>query len=562
VKLSRSQSLVALGFLAILAIWAIENRERRMQDLGPVLKSGIEQDVGPIAPFSDADLDLDREPVGDLAKPILIHVVREQGKAPIPDAFWTLLTAGGEVLLEGSSDSLGRIELPVSTEGAQVAVKADGYLGQRRSLVGLRTDPKFELAVGRSIAGSFSDYWGSRSPAGVLVVAYDSAVTPPSVRTLIDSPTAPYRGVFAAKTDGNGEFTLSGLRPNAMYSVLALGDGIVSDPEVIVTNNQSAEVELFGGGLRVACIRLIDSVTRESLSVDSHVNGHGVGVRESYMREPEVRPARIGASVLSDLCADAPSLNSWAQMALATLVPFEKRGAVDVTLDVDLPGYESSTFHVAYKMPNDGPVLSELELRPLGIGWGELSVSFSGEPTVDITGLSEIAEVRMIPQSNRDLLPKWLDFRMVRKDGKFSIRGIPAAEYIVSLRLRRDFVQLGGGAEERFRVSVEEGKNSRVEFDLHGLFDAKFFLSGDGADPYRGRFRGTLLRHNERDSRAMSFYFPGPPYTFIGLPEGEYSLMVDPPVMFPRPADPASAGAKFRVGPETAGIVHDLEVVF
>jgi hypothetical protein len=111
-------------------------------------------------------------------------------------------------------------------------------------------------------------------------------------------------------------------------------------------------------------------------------------------------------------------------------------------------------------------------------------------------------------------------------------------------------------------LHVVESRVARLAIDTSDLRRVDFALSDEGALEYRGPFSGTLRYGIGRDTDLLPFYFPGPPYTFVALPPGVYSLMTDPPVMFPPPANPREAGARFTVGPETAGVVHDLEVVF
>jgi hypothetical protein len=252
--------------------------------------------------------------------------------------------------------------------------------------------------------------------------------------------------------------------------------------------------------------------------------------------------------------------HEWRTVAV---VGFRENGPCTARVTVNLPGYHPTEEEVALYPPEVQHSPWEIALVGRELGWGSVSVSLQD---IAQSGYQESAAwnddlvLRLIPHEAAELGVGWLDLPITFKEGSQLFAVGPSGRFDAKLRLRNGFDTVYPSGSDSVWVQTEG--TGYVEFSLRDRFALQFLLSDSSVSLHSGPFEGVLIRYFEDRSERTSFYFPGPPYTFIGLPEGEYSLMVDPPVMFPRPADPASAGAKFTVGPETAGIVHDLEIVF
>jgi hypothetical protein len=397
-----------------------------------------------------------------------------------------------------------------------------------------------------ALAGVVLDRDGVPAPEGLVVHAQ---------RLGLSRDTA-----LSTTTGLGGVFELRELNREGLYEVWGVASGIVTEVVRISPALVTDRIKLRAGQVWVAQLDLIDAGTGSRISRGTALDAPGSGVLERFesgalAERCPVNGARlVEAGVTDELVGSSSVLPitfvAWSGFSIATPPRSE--------LTVRVPGFHSRICKLEYVQGAASHIPTRLVLDSAVDGWGTVEVLCSEFSDADIAG-SQL-RVRLVRTSEVSSGPRWMEFPLSQDQGQVVAVEVPVGIYRYVLKTLGREVDTPGQSGRV--LHVVESRVARLAIDTSDLRRVDFALSDEIALEYSGPFSGTLRYGIGRDADLLPFYFPGPPYTFIGLPEGEYSLMVDPPVMFPRPADPASAGAKFRVGPETAGIVHDLEVVF
>ncbi len=498
----------------------------------------------------------------EAADSFLVSVIDASTQEPIEGVMCALVSDERRRL--AMTDALGRFKvLSLEREGV-VELSAPGYRGEVLTLREHMDGRDIELFRARHVMGSFVDRDGNSAPVGSRVVAFDSTLGQPDWAKIRPGYFHSGNEVDVAVVGADGKFELSRLAVGVEYGILGVGPGILSEYQLIHDDSEIDEITLLGGELRVARVEFFDSETGGSLRSHPGMRGRNVGVFESFAPNPEAKAVQVSEDVLSlvgfafERALGNVELETW---NLSALVCFGAAEYCFAEVEATLPAYTTAQFRATYASSSGYLGPTRVGLFPSALGWSSLTVQLRSLQWPEATegrGLS-VAGVRLIPQLESDTGSNWLDLPIDLSLVEQRFEGIPIGQYSAQLRVRNGLARVNPEGDSMISLKMD---GASISFDLGSLCSTEFAVTNQSMASYNGKLRGVLLRHREGRTQETSFYFPGPPYTFIGLPEGEYSLMVDPPVMFPRPAAPASAGAKFRVGPETAGIVHDLEVVF
>ena len=493
-----------------------------------------------------------------------IVVLDRQSSSQVIGAEVRVLDEYGSLKHLSSTGPTGEAKLILDESSARVEILAEGYLTAHIEYAD-RPEGEWRVLLDRSVGiqGAFFDYWGTRAGGGALVVAYKLGTEEPDwARVATEGPA--HGGNFEyAFTNGSGEFYVAGLQPGSEYVVRAFAPCVVSNVARVVAGVSGEPLRLLGGFLQIAKIEALDMETGLSPSVSSTIGGHGVGVSSVLGdgRSARVSSVRDRALVASGIpLGNLEKSSSGFSTTLAVLTGFHDREPCLAEVRVSIPGYEVLTTGATYSPACEVIPRSVVSLRPIGIGTGSIRLELA------VSGHSILREyasppgiLRLMPIGRKSRLPAWIELPLDRLDRTTTIEGVPCGVFEAELRLGSGLAVVRVAGE----VSIQNATETRLMFDLELYQDVDFLITNENADRWVREFSGRISRiFPDGSTRTASFYFPGPPYTFVALPPGEYSLMTDPPVMFPPPANPREAGAKFTVGPETAGIVHDLEVVF
>jgi hypothetical protein len=506
------------------------------------------------------------EPQGVGGQGRTIEVVSMETREPVDSAMCVVRSREGDMLEVTRTNQRGIAFIQEPSLDAEVAVSADGFVAQVLS-PGSVSHYLVALDRGRAITGVVRDYWGARATEGLLVIAREKSAEGISASSLFEGRTVAGREVLLARTGPGGEFDFTRCRTGATYYIGAVGPGVTTDwTRVDMSMNSSDTVQLVGGKIVKASIHLVDGQTGQRPFANPRLVGRGIGIVERFRGGP----LAVSCHALDDrlFLAGVPggplhsSSTEHDEWMLLALTGFSEIEVCLAEVGVSLPGYSPEQVVIEY-LPlefDSDPVT--IQMNALGNGWGALSISmpkWSSELDAPLD-----LRVALNSLGNSTVPSTWYEVEIAASQLEHLIEGIPAGEYRVAVVGMDGILDLT--SHGRIEIQVQDGMTTAIDLNtnksLEAVFSQQFLLSTGSVASYVGPFEGVLVFHGSGKTRETDFYFPGPPYTFVALPPGEYSLMTDPPVMFPPPANPREAGARFTVGPETAGVVHDLEVVF
>lgn len=401
-------------------------------------------------------------------------------------------------------------------------------------------------ALNATIFGRVVDSNGNAAPIGTIV----------HVRRI---------GVLEDRTEevsssAGGYFSFDQSFTSGFYEVWAASFGVVSEVLRVRVESTSVEVELTGGRIWVAKVDLIDSESRMRIKQGARLLSPGSGISERFVGGTGARhcPTFDARLVEAGIGIDAFENGGEPPWTLVSLTDFEVATPPIALVTARVVGFHEAAMQIEYSVPDNAIQSHSLFLKARSGAWGTIKFVSEGlEDLAVIPGDSSQVMLRLFSESLGTPQDQWIEFTL--SDGLDGLE-VPCGRYKIAGRYLGMQFELRD--EELNDVEVREGEVSRVRFGLEGMQYVQLVPSDSNGVEYMGPFSGALRMQESEERRVLPFYFPGPPYTFVALPPGEYSLMTDPPVMFPPPADPREAGAKFMVGPETAGVVHDLEVVF
>lgn len=494
------------------------------------------------------------------------EVVRKDDRKPVFSAVCAVRPQGADMFDVVRTDRQGLAVIQDLGSEAEVAVSADGLVAcvVRPGRAGHYV---VELEKGVALNGVVRDYWGERAPEGLLVIARERSAESVVSSSLFEGRTVDGREVLLARTGQRGEFIFTRCRPGATYFIGAVGPGISSDWARVSTSDSFNEsVDVVGGKIVTAAIHLVDSQTGLRPSVNPRLVGRGIGIVERFQSIPASAPCHALDDRLILAGVENASLhtssNEHDEWELFAFTGFSETEFCRAEVGVTLPGYLPERVTIEYRPVGIEGHAVTIPLDPQGGGWGALSISMPDWIADLETPLN--LQVFLQPSMSSTANSSWYEIDLSVSQLECVIEGIPTGDFQVSVVGRDGILDLTG--TRPLEVQVRSGLTTEVNLNVgnssRSVFSLPFLLSSQSIDFYTGPFEGVLNFHGADQTFETDFYFPGPPYTFVALPPGEYSLMTDPPVMFPPPADPREAGAKFMVGPETAGVVHDLEVVF
>jgi hypothetical protein len=412
-----------------------------------------------------------------------------------------------------------------------------------------------ELDPVPGIDGRFVDRDGISAPGGITVFCRVLSDAGPLASLSANANDS----IRATVTDSGGRFQFLDLS-EGIYQVQVADLGVVSEPVRVDYSGGTSDVELIGGRARFLRLVLRDAETGDALRSGAEIGGRGIGVRERFLAPSNAWTPFVGSDALA-LAGSTPvedlggNKHVW---NLACVIGFAEAGSAKAEIQIRSPGYEEKRVVVEYRDANGESHAEYVDLTSRVIGFGTVEVLVGGIARESRPNLRGV--VRLIPDDAERLGTAWLDLPVSIGSERSVVAGVPAGAYKAVFKVPAALFPLHPLSDSL--IEVDEGGIVSLEFFLDPDSTTTFELSNSRLDRYSGVFEGVVFAQGADGVQRLPFYFPGPPYTFVALPPGEYSLMTDPPVMFPPPANPREAGARFTVGPETAGVVHDLEVVF
>lgn len=463
----------------------------------------------------------------DSRKGLVLHFQDEYG-SPVPGVdVW--IRSGSAVGHVGSkADDSGQVRVPQSDLLGPVVLLAKHPRFQPLETLLEQTGPtdKILVLLGKAhISGVVLDPGGRPVSSQPFVLAYLDG-HPPSKQQALDALKGHPSSLSLVPALSSGEFTLDGLRPNAMYTLIAAGGGVaVTKPSPSVpANTENAVLQVEGlFGLRLKFGELARS------GDDSPTLWHPPGLR--WYWDPKIIGATgIGTDSLSALLLGADLRDSTRIPGSSLTLLFTAAPGLDSVGPIDIQGT------VAGYEPIDRelwiPRLKEsipdlwLELVPVATGWGSVSVRFLGvlEGTI-----GEVHRVRPLGSISFRSLDGQIAFtHAFNKFEPLALKNLPFGDYFVSLS-----TESGYSAHPTTQPDgIELGPTSdraEIFFDMSQSCEVELFAAMRDGSTFDGELN--IEVGQEVDGKVFNSFvaFLRPPYVVQGLIPGRYRFTIYKP---------------------------------
>ncbi|MDP6538707.1 MAG: carboxypeptidase-like regulatory domain-containing protein [Planctomycetota bacterium] len=407
-------------------------------------------------------------------------------------------------------------ELRAPAAGDRGAV--EGAVAPERSEGRARVEAGADPSAG-AIRGTVVLPDGTPAGAGVLVVATPGRGECP-LEFAEQLREAPESGT-AALTDGDGAFTIVGLRRSADYSLTIGGAGFVGHQRQWITNTDRPD-----GVYRV--MRLygyVVSLTEASgAPIRLHAGLLGQRAGQGRLKIPGVFPL-TGTPAAAVLAGITPDDLRGGDVGRRTLLYTSAEDALElgpITFQANLPGYAPLSLEVRARAVTEGLARYAARVEPTSAGFGQLEVTLAGwrGPGPAFVGPDGPGATLHL-QSVRGVRVAFALGPF--EDGRILVEGLPYGTWRCSLGAPGAMVNLARAMTEEHEVEIGT-RPERYIVDLDAVAVCELVIETADGVPWTGRASVVYASAQSPREGWKSQHFRSAPYRLDGLEPGSYRL--------------------------------------
>ncbi len=332
----------------------------------------------------------------------------------------------------------------------------------------------------------------------------------------------------------DGYFDTGPLNQKGPYKFLAYGRGVASSISEGAASRAECTLRMYQ--LMGVILELSErDGTRASISAEQMTGLNFVC---------EFAPALLGRDCpqLSYLGFTSEALDlSTSRRGFFALTGRESRSMGPVQVTLDYPGYAEFETEFELEPTYEGVVVHHAELVREAAGFGSLRIEFK-DAMPELVGSQEGVQQRFqlkLRSSQGSYFYSWQGFE------DRTIKGIPTGEYSWRLTSQYDLWGNPTPAIDQETLTVSEGIAADLSLDGKAFTIATIDVRDESGNGYSGSLAINISRIDPRDRSKPIYFgrqiiFEAPPYRFVGLAAGEYSLSAQRGGLPPSDKNPSS----------------------